>query len=117
MKIEFRKISDKEQSFEKDFDSLKCIGNFKKESDKIVLFNAKLVGEMESICDRCGDEFDVDIDEEISLKLIDGYSEEDDLDVIECFDSMIDFDEIINSEIESLKSDYHSCEDCMIDID
>ena len=116
MKIEFKKISDQDHSLELNIDGLKCVGNFKKESNDIVLLNAKLSGEMESICDQCGDEFDVEIDEDIVLRIVDGYSKiQDDLDVIECFDSVIDFNDIINSEIESLKSDYYSCEDCMIE--
>ncbi|WP_345992294.1 hypothetical protein [Sulfurimonas sp. HSL-1716] len=36
----------------------------------------------------------------------------EDYDVVESFDGNIDIEELLNSEIELIKSGYHSCEDC-----
>ena len=62
-------------------------------------------------CDICGDAFDLEVDEKIALKVSDGISEED-LDIIECQNHFVDFDEIVQSEISSIKADYHYCEKC-----
>ncbi len=34
------------------------------------------------------------------------------IDVIESLDSVADLDEILESEIELIKSDYHNCDNC-----
>jgi hypothetical protein len=54
------------------------------------------------------------LDEKLELTLSDGIYDEDDnlLDVIEFFEGYIDIDEIIESEVASIKSDFHYCKDC-----
>ena len=44
--------------------------------------------------------------------IIDDDSDDHTADVVESFDSQADLDELLNSEIELIKSDYHSCENC-----
>jgi hypothetical protein len=112
MKIEFRKIPYSESKFEIKDDALICRGIFFKESNRVVSLKIDIDGHTEHSCDICGDSFDLVVDENIVLKVSDGISEDEDLDIIECQDHIVDFDEIVRSEINSIKSDYHYCEKC-----
>ena len=111
MKIEFRKIPYTKSDFKVTDNLLISEGTFFKESNKIVRINIIMSGQTTIDCDICGDSFDLEIDETIALKVSDGISEED-LDIIECQDHIVDFDEIVQSEISSIKADYHYCEKC-----
>jgi len=114
MKIDFRKILSQPQKLSIDISKTVFDGNFFKKKDDLVLLNGKLSGEVESICDRCGNDFGLKIDEEIFLKLVNGFvslQDEEDLDIIEC-DGVIDFEEILLGEIESIKLDYNYCNKC-----
>lgn len=57
------------------------------------------------------------VNEELKLLLSDGVfkGDEDEFLVIEIENSLIDFDEIIQSEVNSIKSDYLYCKDCIAD--
>jgi hypothetical protein len=112
MRIEFRKVPYTESEFEELNNGLKCRGVFKKESNKILLLNLTIEGITPVDCDICDTKFDLKVDEKISLKLHDGISESEDLDIVECQDHFADFDEIVSSEIASIRSDYHYCEKC-----
>ncbi len=114
MKIEFRKIPYTKSDFEIVDEKLIAKGVFFKESNRLLLVDMKLNGTTNIDCDICGKEFDLKIDESITLKVSDGISEED-LDIIECQNHVVDFDEIVQSEISSIKSDYHYCNKCKID--
>ena len=74
-------------------------------------------GNIELTCDSCSEEYQNSVNDEITLWFSDGeYSSsgnnDDNRDVIEFFDGFIDFDEVIISEIESIKLDYHKCKTC-----
>jgi len=112
MKIEFRKIPHTKSDFKVIDDLLICDGTFVKESNRLVRIDIILSGKTTVDCDICGDIFDLEIDESISLKVSDGLSDEEDLDIIECQNHMVDFDEIVQSEISSIKSDYYYCIKC-----
>jgi len=112
MKIEFRKIPYTESEFETVKDSLICKGIFFKESNRVISLKIDISGSTKHHCDICGDSFDLIVDEKITLKVSDGISEDEDLDIIECQDHFVDFDEIVSSEINSIKSDYHYCNKC-----
>ncbi len=111
MKIEFRKIPHTKSDFKIVDDLVICDGTFFKESNKILHLDIVISGKTTVDCDICGDAFDLEMDETVALKVSDGISEED-LDIIECQDHMVDFDEIVQSEISSIKADYHYCEKC-----
>ena len=114
MKIEFRKVPTQEKNFELELNSVKIEGTFCKISPKLVKFNSKISGKLLIECSRCGKEHELDIDEKLSFLVSDGeYSsaESDEL-VIEVDNSRVDFDEIFNSELESIRSDYHQCLEC-----
>jgi len=118
MKIEFRKIPLNSSSFEIDSNSVKFLGNFSKISSKLAKIEANLGGYCEVDCCKCGKEFSIPLDESIELVVSDGiYSstEEDEYIVVEVEDHIVDFHQILDSEIESLKSEYHICDSCRAD--
>ncbi len=111
MKIAFRKIPPQNAPFEISYEGISFKGNFKRDS-KLVDVTGKIAGEMTLPCDRCGADVLVFFDEEVKIKVSDGYYEGDDLDIIENHESLVDFDQIAQSEIEALKAEYHHCEAC-----
>ncbi len=111
MKIAFRKISSQKTDFSVSYDTITFTGTFKRDS-KYVDIEAEIVGEIEVLCDRCGAEMPLLLDEKVAIKVSDGYDEGDDLDIIESHDSHVDFDQIAASEIEALKAEYHYCTQC-----
>jgi len=112
MKIEFRKIPYTKSDLKITDDLLICEGTFFKESSRIVAVDMTMSGQTTVDCDICGDTFDLSIDEVQKFKVCDGISEDEDLDMIECQNHIVDFDEIVQSEISSIKSDYHYCDKC-----
>jgi hypothetical protein len=113
MKIEFRKITKDGSSFELKNDELLFSGSFKRVSNSIVKIDYKLKGKLLHSCDGCAEDFKLSICEESSLYISDGRYSGDSIDVIETFDGFINFDEIFQSEVETIKSDYHYCEKCI----
>lgn len=73
-----------------------------------------MIGNIEIDCSRCGALETLNINEDLKLLLSDGVfkGNEDEFLVIEIENSLIDFDEIIQSEVNSIKSDYLLCKDC-----
>ena len=112
MKIEFRKISPQNTAFEIAYEGAFFKGYFKRDS-KFVDVLAKIEGDITVPCDRCGTETEVSLNEEVTVKVSDGYYEGEDLDIIENHDSTVDFDQIAQSEIEAIKAEYHYCEECI----
>ena len=112
MKIEFRKIAGEFNPFDMEFEGLVIKGNFKKISNSMVVIEFKIDGCLSHPCDICAEDFELFFDENLKLTLNDGNYSGDDMDIIEIYDHFIDFDEIIGSEIEALKSDYHYCDKC-----
>ncbi len=116
MKIEFRKIPLDESEFEISSNSVKFLGTFSKISSKLAKINSKLVGKCDVDCCKCGATFTIPINTEVKFVVSDGiYSSEQDEEefvIIEVEEHLLDFDEILHSEIESLKSEYHICDTC-----
>ena len=90
MKIEFRKVPQTPKELEVEYNSVKIEGTFCKISQSLVKVDAVLLGNTDIDCGRCGI-----------------------AEVIEVENNLIDFDEIIESELNSIKSDYHICKDCL----
>ena len=102
MIIPFSKIANKEINFE-----------LVRNND--LVFSGTIKGEIKYICDRCGDEFMLPIDQDVELNLSDGVykDRENELsDTVEFFDGNIDLKEVFESELEAFKSDYFYCEKC-----
>ena len=121
MKIEFRKIPLDESEFEISSNSVKFLGTFSKISSKLAKINSKLYGNYDVDCCKCGITFDIPVDSDIEFLLSDGiYSSEnhdEELVIIEVEDHFLDFNEILHSELESLRSEYHVCDKCKINDD
>ncbi len=117
MKIEFRKVPQTTKELEFDYNSVKIEGTFCKISQSLTKFEANLSGTTDIDCCRCGKTDEVTLNENLEFLISDGIfkgKESDDL-VIEVENGVIDFDEIIESELQSIKTDYYLCEDCSQD--
>ena len=116
MKIEFKKVPQDKKDLKVSFDSVNIEGTFCRISPSLVKIEAKLTGEVLVDCSRCPKDIELKLNEDLNLLISNGIFKgiEDDFLVIEV-DEIIDFDEIIKSEINSIKSDYYLCSDCIND--
>jgi uncharacterized metal-binding protein YceD (DUF177 family) len=113
MKIEFRKVPQTKKEFTSLFDSVKLEGTFSKITPSLVKVEAQLLGDTNIQCSRCGVDMEKKLNERVDCLLSDGiYNQQTDDLIIEITNGVIDFDEIIQSELESLQSDYNYCNSC-----
>ena len=115
MKIEFRKIPLNCSEFEIDSNSVKFSGTFSKISSKLAKIDGIIQGNLEVDCCKCGKTFEKTLDDEAIFLVSDGvYSNQDEEEyvVVEVENHLLDFHEILQSELESLKSEYHICDTC-----
>ena len=115
MKLTLRKIGKTPLDFDIKSNEITFKGYLQYHSGKLILLKANLNGLIDTQCNFCAKEFKLPVNEEIEFFISDGIYEDNDsieLDVVESFDSQADLDELLNSEIELIKSDYHSCEEC-----
>ena len=115
MKITLRKVTKTPLDFEVKSNEITFKGYLEYHAGKLILLKADLSGMLVKDCDTCAEEFKMPVDEEVKFFISDGVYEDDnniELDVVESFNGIADIDEILNSEIELIKSDYHSCENC-----
>jgi len=114
LKVEFKKISSKPKSFKIEKEGVEFKGEFKKDKDSLVDIVGNISNEIKVTCDRCSKEFMLKLDEDIHIKASEGIFKGnlEDIDIIEFYNGFIDFNEILNSEIESIKLDYHLCKEC-----
>lgn len=116
MKIEFKKVPNTQKEFELNLDSVKFSGTFSKISQRLAKIDGNISGEIVVDCYKCGEEFPINLDEKQLYLLSDGpfdsENEREDELVIEIDDHMVDFDELLKSELESIKIDYHVCDKC-----
>lgn len=115
MKLSFHKITKQPSDFELEKDGLKFSGFLVYQNPKIVKCKGKISGSTPHLCDRCGAEISLLINQDVDLLLSDGiYKDADNefSDVIEFFDGEMDLDEVFVSEVEAYKSDYFYCENC-----
>ena len=117
MKIEFRKLPIEATKFEIESNSVKFLGSFSKITSNLAKIDAKLLGTSTTDCYKCGKDVKISIDEDVKFLICDGIYTKDSRDdeeaiVIEVEDHIVDFEEILHSEIESLKSEYYLCDSC-----
>lgn len=113
MKIEFRKVPFTPKPFQTQTDSVKFEGTFYKISSSLLKIDAVLSGILTIICDRCTKSETMTINEKTELIISDGvYKEQTDDLIIEIESGMVNFNDIIQSELASIKSDYHLCNVC-----
>ena len=114
MKIKLIKVGSTPVDFEIKSDKITFKGYLVYDSNKLIALKANLSGSIITDCDVCANNFSMNIDEEIDFFLHSGiYKGSNNLvDVVECMNDTADLDEILNSEIELIKSDYKCCENC-----
>ncbi len=115
MKVLLRKVTKRPLDFDLKSDEITFKGYLEYHSGNLVLLRAKLSGSLEKPCDICAKDFKLSVDEDIEFFISDGLFEDDGsikLDVIESFDGFANIDELLHSEIELIRSDYHHCDDC-----
>ena len=119
MKIEFRKIPLHKSDFELYYNLVKFSGTFSKISTKLAKIEGTLEGPCEIDCYKCGQSFIKDLDDKVNFLVSDGVysnkSDDEELVVIETTEHILDFDELLHSEIESFRSEYFSCDTCKDD--
>jgi uncharacterized metal-binding protein YceD (DUF177 family) len=117
VKILLRKITKTPLDFEVKSDEIIFKGYLEYHSGKLILLKAKLNGKLTKSCDICAEKFELPVDEEVKFFISDGIYEDTnsiELDVVESLDESVNIEELLASEIELIKSDYHSCENCKI---
>jgi hypothetical protein len=114
LKLDFKKVSRAKKSIEIEKEGVSLKGEIYLNKDNLTDFKGKLSNNIKVTCDRCGEEFLLFLDEDIYLKFCDGVFKgfDEEADVIEFFDGKIDFEEVLHSEIESKKLEYHICPKC-----
>lgn len=115
MKIKLIKVSKTPSDFEMKTDKITFKGFLQYDSDKLFRLNAQIMGELPVTCDICANEYEMHLDENVEFFISNGLyesSNESLIDVVEAMDGEADMDEILTSELELIKSDYHSCPEC-----
>ena len=115
MQITLRKITKTPLDFEIKSGEINFKGYLEYHSGKLILLKANLSGLLVKVCDSCAEEFKMSLNEKIEFFISDGIYEDDnniDLDVVESLNDIVDMEELLASEIELIKSDYYSCENC-----
>ena len=119
MKVVLRKVTKTPLDFEVKSNEITFKGYLEYHSGKLILLKATLSGSLEKACDTCAEEFKMSVNEEVEFFISDGIYEDEnsiELDVVESFNGIADIEEILNSEVELIKSDYYSCENCKNEI-
>lgn len=114
MIVTLRKVGKTPLDFEIKSNEITFKGYLEYHAGKLIMLKADLNGLLDAECSTCGESFDLKVDEKIEFFISDGLYDGDniDIDVVESFTSTADLDELLISEIELIKSDYHSCVDC-----
>lgn len=84
-----------------------------------VKLDACFEGKVNLECDSCAEDYEEEIAQEVVLYVTDRVIKRDQLsddemsyDIVEFPDGIIDIDEVITSEINAIKLDYHKCKNC-----
>jgi uncharacterized metal-binding protein YceD (DUF177 family) len=111
--VSFSKVTSSPNEYRVSDDGVELVSQLTLSHHHLVKANSTLKGEIAIECSRCLEEFTKEVDSSFELLLSDGeYRGNDSLDVIEFFDGKIDLDQVLKSEIESYRNDYHLCGAC-----
>jgi len=113
MKVEFSKIKG-EKSFVLEREGVEAIYTLKPKNRELLFCSQKIAGKIETLCNRCGTELVVDVDETTQLLISNGIYNgfDDQLDIIEADRGVIDFDETLSGELHLIESGYFYCSNC-----
>jgi hypothetical protein len=118
LKVSFHKIKgESDFQIERREDDTSLTANFTlKQKEKNTLFtNLKIEGSIKSMCNSCSDEIKLEVSENIEFLISNGIfnGSHSEFDVVEAIEGQIDFDDILDSELELIKSEsYEKCDVC-----
>jgi len=99
-------------NIKKTVDNLTLNAESNKLKDGSIVIKGTISGKVNVECVKCLNEFEKEINEEVNFKVVkppyNGFDEN--YDIIE--QEKLDIEEILKSEIESIKSDYNICPKC-----
>ena len=119
MNVSLRKVTKTPLDFEIKSNAINFKGYLEYHSGKLILLKAELTGFVEKSCDVCAEEFKLSLEEKIEFFLSDGIYEDNnnmDLDVVESLNGIVNIEELLESEIELIRCDYHTCASCVNEI-
>lgn len=114
MTVNFKKVTKTPLEFSIDSNNIVFKGSLKYDTENLVSLQATLTGSIDLDCDLCAEEFTLPLDENIDFFISNGVYNgmNEEYDVVETIDGNINLEELLDSEIELIKSGYHSCENC-----
>ena len=115
MKVILRRVKQTPLDFQVKSDEITFKGYLQYHAGKLILLKANLKGSLFKPCDICAEEFKLSLDEDVEFYISDGIYEDEsniELDVVESLNGEVEIEELLSSEIELIKSDYHSCDEC-----
>lgn len=115
MTIDFRKVPKEGFDFSVEKEGVTFNGHAIKEKGTLLKCTGNMQGVLEHACDRCGESLEIDLDDEVEVWASDGIitgAEDELMNIIEFAHEKVDFNEIMESEIEAIKSDYYYCPQC-----
>ena len=114
MKIAFKKITAQPKEVSLELEGVRLSGELYRLDSTMLCLKGKLSGEIWLVCDYSGEEFKERLDNPLVLYISDGFWDTqsqskklESFEVIEFFEGFVDLHYILESEIESLRSDYH----------
>ncbi|BDQ27215.1 hypothetical protein [Helicobacter heilmannii] len=116
MRLEMQKIGHSAKSVACTFEGVRLDGQVRRVAPKLFVLEGRLHGEVAVVCARSAQVFNKTMSQDLKLLLCDGMFDPkqgleglgvDALDTIECFDGIIDFEDILRSEVQSIQADYH----------
>lgn len=116
MRVSFRKITQERKKFVLEQGDLRFECEIYRRNSHVCVLDGYITGRIALCCDFSGEEFEKEINQKLILYISDGLwnlqsqFKEDAIDVIEFFDGFIDIAYIFYSEVELIKSDYHTKE-------
>jgi len=115
MKLSFRTISQDEHHFQEKYNDVDFRGIVRKKKDTIAFLDAKISGKIPLVCDRCAEEFEENLNEHLEMLISDGFYDgsDENYDIIEAENGLIDFEIILQGELNLIKGDYHYCSHCV----
>ncbi|HHD73179.1 MAG TPA: hypothetical protein ENL02_04670 [Epsilonproteobacteria bacterium] len=113
MKIRFEKVGQLAKPFHAGKGGVVLEGTLQKSEHHRVILQGETKGSIAVACNRCGASFNYEMSDPLRLTISDRIIEsKDDLDIIEFLDGEIDISFILQSEINTIKSEYHYCKKC-----
>jgi uncharacterized metal-binding protein YceD (DUF177 family) len=113
MIIAFEKVGTLNTPISLESKGIRLEGLLKRRSSHEVQLEAKLFGDLDLNCDRCGTAYLLPVDSSLCLKLFNQLAGESaDLETIEFLDGKIDLAYLIESELNAIRGEYHYCSGC-----